>query len=82
MRERAGSVASLRAIRRALCAPFHAQRAGEACKSLFQALEIRGRIGILRLTPITRDRRMSWLDIYLVVLFLALVGLLVVKFRG
>jgi len=25
---------------------------------------------------------MSWLDIYLVVLFLALVGLLVVKFRG
>jgi hypothetical protein len=49
---------------------------------LFQALEIEGRIGILRLTPITRDRRMSWLDIYLVVLFLALVGLLVVKFRG
>jgi hypothetical protein len=32
--------------------------------------------------PTTRDRRMSWLDIYLVVLFLALVGLLVVKFRG
>jgi hypothetical protein len=32
--------------------------------------------------PITRDRLMSWLDIYLVVLFLALVGLLVVKFRG
>jgi hypothetical protein len=32
--------------------------------------------------PITRDRRMSWLDIYLVVLFLALVGLLVVEFRG
>jgi hypothetical protein len=28
------------------------------------------------------DRRMSWLDIYLVVLFLALVGLLVAKFRG
>jgi len=25
---------------------------------------------------------MSWLDIYLVVLFLALVGLLVTKFRG
>jgi hypothetical protein len=25
---------------------------------------------------------MSWLDIYLVVLFLALVGLLVAKFRG
>ena len=31
---------------------------------------------------ITRDRRMSWLDLYLVVLFLALVGLLVAKFRG
>jgi hypothetical protein len=29
-----------------------------------------------------RDRRMTWLDIYLVVLFLALVGLLVAKFRG
>jgi hypothetical protein len=28
------------------------------------------------------DPRMSWLDIYLVVLFLALVGLLVTKFRG
>jgi hypothetical protein len=28
------------------------------------------------------ERRMSWLDIYLVVLFLALVGLLAVKFRG
>jgi hypothetical protein len=28
------------------------------------------------------DLRMSWLDIYLVVLFLALVGLLVTKFRG
>jgi hypothetical protein len=28
------------------------------------------------------DHRMSWLDIYLVVLFLALVGLLVTKFRG
>jgi hypothetical protein len=28
------------------------------------------------------DPRMSWLDIYLVVLFLALVGLLVAKFRG
>jgi hypothetical protein len=40
-------------------------------------------LGILRLstTPPT-DRRMSWLDLYLVVLFLALVGLLVVKFRG
>jgi len=25
---------------------------------------------------------MSWLDIYLVVLFLALIGLLVAKFRG
>jgi len=25
---------------------------------------------------------MSWLDIYLIALFLALVGLLVVKFRG
>jgi hypothetical protein len=25
---------------------------------------------------------MSWLDLYLIVLFLALVGLLVVKFRG
>jgi energy-coupling factor transporter transmembrane protein EcfT len=49
---------------------------------LFQALEIRGRTGILRLTITTRDRRMSWLDIYLVVLFLALVGLLVAKFRG
>jgi hypothetical protein len=35
-----------------------------------------------RSPPITRDRRMSWLDIYLVVLFLALVGLLVAKFRG
>ncbi len=33
-------------------------------------------------TFITRDRRMSWLDLYLVVLFLALVGLLVAKFRG
>jgi hypothetical protein len=28
------------------------------------------------------DRRMSWIDLYLVVLFLALVGLLVAKFRG
>jgi hypothetical protein len=28
------------------------------------------------------DPRMSWLDLYLVVLFLALVGLLVTKFRG
>jgi hypothetical protein len=35
-----------------------------------------------RSPPTTRDRRMSWLDIYLVVLFLALVGLLVAKFRG
>lgn len=34
------------------------------------------------LTAITRDRRMSWLDLYLVVLFLALIGLLVTKFRG
>jgi hypothetical protein len=33
-------------------------------------------------TPTTRDRRMSWLDLYLVVLFLALIGLLVVKFRS
>jgi hypothetical protein len=31
---------------------------------------------------IAPDPRMSWLDIYLVVLFLALVGLLVTKFRG
>ena len=29
-----------------------------------------------------RDDQMSFLDIYLIVLFLALVGLLVVKFRG
>jgi hypothetical protein len=29
-----------------------------------------------------QGRRMSFLDIYLIVLFLALVGLLVVKFRG
>jgi hypothetical protein len=33
-------------------------------------------LGIIRGTP------MSFLDIYLIVLFLALVGLLVVKFRG
>jgi len=49
---------------------------------LFQPLEIRRRTGILGSPPITRDRRMSWLDLYLVVLFLALVGLLVAKFRG
>ena len=29
-----------------------------------------------------KGRTMSFLDIYLIVLFLALVGLLVVKFRG
>ena len=34
------------------------------------------------LVTLTLDPRMSWLDIYLVVLFLALVGLLVAKFRG
>jgi len=40
---------------------------------------------VARYTPPTThepDRRMSWLDIYLVVLVLALIGLLVVKFRG
>ena len=45
-------------------------------------LENRERIGILSLTIHDLDRRMSWLDLYLVALFLALVGLLVAKFRG
>jgi hypothetical protein len=45
-------------------------------------LENRQRTGILRLTIHDLDRRMSWLDLYLVALFLALVGLLVAKFRG
>ena len=45
-------------------------------------LEKRERIGILLLTIHDLDRRMSWLDLYLVALFLALVGLLVAKFRG
>jgi len=45
-------------------------------------LENRERIGILLLTIHDLDRRMSWLDLYLVALFLALVGLLVAKFRG
>jgi hypothetical protein len=39
-------------------------------------------MGILAASLIAPDPRMSWLDIYLVVLFLALVGLLVTKFRG
>jgi hypothetical protein len=45
-------------------------------------LENRQRPGILPPTIHDPDRRMSWLDIYLVILFLALVGLLVAKFRG
>jgi len=45
-------------------------------------LENRQRIGILPVTIHDLDRRMSWLDLYLVVLFLALVGLLVAKFRA
>jgi hypothetical protein len=56
--------------------------AREGCKSLFQALEIWGRTGILRPTTHNPGPRMSWLDLYLVVLFLALIGLLVAKFRG
>jgi hypothetical protein len=38
--------------------------------------------GYTRRVILILDPRMSWLDIYLVVLFLALVGLLVTKFRG
>jgi len=34
------------------------------------------------LTTTTRTENMGWLDYYLIVLFLALVGLLVAKFRG
>jgi hypothetical protein len=33
-------------------------------------------------TITTRTENMGWLDYYLIVLFLALVGLLVTKFRG
>jgi energy-coupling factor transporter transmembrane protein EcfT len=33
-------------------------------------------------TTTTRTEKMGWLDYYLIVLFLALIGLLVVKFRG
>jgi hypothetical protein len=44
---------------------------------------MRSGIGILRPTiHHAPDPRMSWLDIYLVALVLALLGLLVVKFRG
>jgi hypothetical protein len=39
-------------------------------------------VGILPTDQLPTDRRMSWLDIYLIALFLALVGLLVAKFRG
>jgi hypothetical protein len=34
------------------------------------------------LTTTTRTENMGWLDYYLMLLFLALVGLLVAKFRG
>jgi len=34
------------------------------------------------LTTTTRTENMGWLDYYLMLLFLALIGLLVAKFRG
>jgi energy-coupling factor transporter transmembrane protein EcfT len=33
-------------------------------------------------TTTTRTEKMGWLDYYLLILFLALIGLLVVKFRA
>ena len=47
-----------------------------------QPLENRQRIGILPRGDPKLDRSMGWLDIYILVLFLALIGLLVSKFRS